>query len=300
MEETMNTSMEQTPTSDAFLEGLAEAEAPETADQPGEGTEEETPDTTGVETETEEGTHPNGEGGGADTPSETKGGAEGAEAETEDGSGERQKDAAPPSWDIKHMGEARTVTAAEITPELLQKGMDYDRVRERYDEAKPVMELLGQFAQSAGMSVTDYARYIRAETMKATGMSEAEAKRTMELEDREAAIAAKEAEGQQVREREELERTKVAEDVTEFAKAFPDVFAKAKDDPKVIPQSVWKDVRSGMSLSAAYSRYAVAQAQVQAETSAKNAANAARAAGSMRSAGNEGRNNDAFLDGFDD
>lgn len=312
MDEPMNTSAEQTPTSDAFLEGLDSTEAPEVADQPQEGTEEtlgETADTTEAETGAEDGTQPSAEGGDAAAPTETKEGADGAEAEAGvgEGTGEKQKDTAPTAWSIKHMGEQRTITAAEITPELLQKGMDYDRVRERYDEAKPIMEMFSQFAQKAGMSVTDYAKHIRAEAMRATGMSEAEAKRTVELEDREAAVAAREAEKQQAKQAEDQERTKVATDVAEFAKAFPDVFAKAKDNPNAIPQSVWEDVKAGMSLSAAYSRYAVREAEVkakeaqtQAQTVTKNATNATRSTGSLKSAGSDRKTADPFLDGFDD
>lgn len=311
MDEAMNASVEQEPTSDAFLEGLDDTKAPETADQQSEGAEEkpqeEATDTTGDETGAEEGTHLNGEGGDTDTPAETREGADGVEADLGDGAKEGRQDAAPQAWNIKHMGAERTITASEITPELLQKGMDYDRVRERYDEAKPIMEMFGQFAQKAGMSVTDYAKHIRAEAMRVSGMSEAEAKRTVELEDREAAVAVKEAEEQQAKQAEGLERTKVAGDVAEFAKAFPDVFAKAKDDPNAIPQSVWEDVKAGMSLSAAYSKYAVAEAeakaqeaQAQAQTAAKNATNAVRATGSLKSAGSDGKSADPFMEGFGD
>lgn len=307
MNEAMNTSVEQELTGDAFLEGLDNAEEPRTADQPEEGAEaetrEETPDTTGDATGADNGAHSSGEGKDADTPTDTGEGAEEAGADTGEGPGEGRKDEAPSSWNIKHMGAQRTITASEITPELLQKGMDYDRVRERYDEAKPMMEMFGQFAQRAGMSVTDYTKQIRAQAMRVAGMSEAEARRTVELEDREAAVAAREAEEQRTKEAESRERTKAATDVAEFAKAFPDVFAKAKDDPNVIAQRVWEDVKAGMSLSAAYSRYAVAEAEAkaqEAQTTAKNAANAARATGSLRSAGRDGKNADPFLDGFDD
>lgn len=85
-------------------------------------------------------------------------------------------------------------------------------------------------------------------------------------------------------------------DLASFATAFPEIFDRAKDDPGVIPQCVWDTMRSqGLSLTAAYARYVTGQAK----TAAGNQSNAARSTGSMRSAGNDGKNNDAFLSAFD-
>ena len=73
-----------------------------------------------------------------------------------------------------------------------------------------------------------------------------------------------------------------------------------------IPPEVWADVRSGMSLVSAYSRYAVSQANAKvkeaeqkASASAQNQRNAARTTGSMQSAGENIAGKDPFLDGWD-
>ena len=42
----------------------------------------------------------------------------------------------------------RTVGEAEMVT-LAQKGLDYDRIRGKYDEAKPVIEMFGEFARAA-------------------------------------------------------------------------------------------------------------------------------------------------------
>lgn len=85
-------------------------------------------------------------------------------------------------------------------------------------------------------------------------------------------------------------------DLASFAAAFPEVFAQARDNPGVIPQCVWDTMRSqGLSLTAAYARYTTEQAR----TAADNQGNAARSTGSMRSAGSDTKNNDAFLSAFD-
>lgn len=215
-------------------------------------------------------------------------------------------DAEEASWDLNYMGERRTMTAKEVTPELLQKGLDYDRVRGRYDEAKPVMDMFAQFAKQSGMSVSEYVTYIRTETKKNEGKSEEEARREVALEDREAAMAAKEQVAKEENDARAQNEAKIQADLREFAKAFPDVYEKAKGDPKAIPDEVWADVNSGkLSLTAAYSRYAVARAKAEAEAAAKtaatakqNEANASRSTGSMKSAGSDTVNKDPFLDGW--
>ena len=58
-----------------------------------------------------------------------------------------------------------------------------------------------------------------------------------------------------------------------------------------------------MSLVAAYAKYAVAKARndaaAQVAVAAKNDNNAARATGSMKSAGNDTKSRDPFLEGWD-
>jgi hypothetical protein len=208
-------------------------------------------------------------------------------------------------WNLRYMDNDKVVNEQEMVT-LAQKGLDYDRIRTKYDESKPVMELFTQFAKKSGMDVPAYVAYLRTQAKKADGMSEAEAQRTVELEDREAAVAAREearaereaAERQAEQAKASAEARRQA-DIEEFTKTFPDV---AKD-PKAIPASVWNDVKGGMSLVAAYARYAVAKAQsdaaAQVAVSVKNENNAARATGSMKSAGNDTKTRDPFLEGWD-
>lgn len=287
---------------DAFLQGFGDDDMPETEQAADQQTEQEEAQqqTEGAETTvTEE---------SAETAETESGAGETETTETEgDANAEQQKEAetAPISWTIKHMGESKTLAVTDITPELLQKGMDYDRIRGKYDEAKPVMEMFSEFAKSANMSVADYVKFIRTEAKKASGVSEAEAKRAVELEDREAAVAAKEAQQNEAATEKTAQDAKVQADLADFEKAFPTVYAEAKKDPKAIPQSVWDDVKTGMSLTAAYSRYALAKANeaIQAEKDKAAVAeqvrkNGARSTGSQRSAGNDSKNTDPFLEGF--
>ncbi len=215
----------------------------------------------------------------------------------------------PPAktWDIKHMGQQFTVTEDQITPELLQKAYDYDRVRGKYDEAKPVMEIFSELARSAGMNVADFAKSVRMEAKKAQGMTDADARRAVELEDREAAVSAAEAAKAAEEKERSAKNAQIREDLAMFERAFPDAYNKARGgDKTAIPQSVWDEVNRGVPLVAAYSRYVAAQAaesvkaaETKAAITAKNAANAARSSGSMKSAGNDAKTKDEFLSAFE-
>ena len=303
MEET-TTPVEQTAeTTDAFLEGwgdepgtpMSEADQPETQETETEGEQAEAP--AGEEQTQQEESAAGGEGadakpGGSDAP---------------EGTQNQATDTTPKTWTLRHLGEEKTVNEQELTA-LAQKGLDYDRIHDKYEEFRPVMELFNQSANKAGMSTKDYVAYIRQEMKKAAGMNAAEAKRAVELEDREAAVSAREAAEAEARKQQEeaAARDRTAEerrraDIEEFQKTFPD----AMKDPKAIPQEVWDGVRSGLSLVASYARWQVAQAKQEAANAAHQAAaaqqnhkNAGRSTGSMKSAGEESKSKDPFLEGW--
>lgn len=294
MEETTSTTVEQAQTSDSFMEGWNDEEptASEPENQPELQTEEDCAETEPTEEPAEAESHPTPEReAGGDTP----------------GTEHRIEADVPKRWTLNHLGENRQVDEAGMVV-LAQKGLDYDRIRGKWDEAKPVMELFGGFARQAGMSVADYVSYIRTQAKQQSGMSEAEAKRAVELEDREAAVAARESAEAELRTAQERRNlaannaeTRRRADILEFQKTFPDV---AKD-PKSIPPAVWADVNRGVSLTAAYARYALAQAQAaqksaerKADAAAQNQKNAGRSTGSMRTAGDSGKGRDPFAEGF--
>lgn len=296
MEENVSTAVEQEQTSDSFMEGWDEeptteheADQPEEVEESGAGAPEED----------------------HDAPTEQSGQetAGGAGENEESAQGDQPVDAVPKSWALNHLGEVREYGEADMVV-LAQKGLDSERVREKWDEAKPVMELFRDFAKQAGMSVADYVSHIRTQAKQAGGMSEAEARRAVELEDREAAVAAREAEdaARQATQNQAQEASRTAEsrrraDILEFQKTFPD----AAKDPKSIPREVWADVNRGMSLVSAYSKHAVAQAKAaqqaaeqKVEAVTRNQKNADRSTGSMKTAGDGSKGRDPFMDGFMD
>lgn len=294
----IETNMEQMANQqDAFLEGWepADQQETETAEMDTVETEVETDevDEKAAVEQAEETTEANTE-----TATET----EETATETEETAAESATEA---SWIVNYMGKQETLTKADITPELLQKGRDYDRIRAKYDEAKPVMELFTAFAEKANMSVMDYAKHLRAEAKRAEGLSEAEAARAIDIEDREAALAAKEAAEKNEQQAKETEAAKVRADLELFGKLYPDVYEQAKGNPSAIPKSVWDEVHAGESLAVAYKKYADMQAveamkqmQVRVAAAEQSAKNTGRSTGSMKSAGNDTKNTDAFLEGW--
>ena len=306
MENESQITQETTETTDGFLDGWGEQDSESTADTQSETT----PAQDQVQTDSgsQQETPAEGQGeAGSQTQPETTGGDAGGENAQQQAEAQPKADA-PKMWTLRHMDEVRQVGEADMVV-LAQKGMDYDRIRSKYDESKPVMELFGSFAKQAGMSISDYLSAIRTQAKQASGMSEAEAKRAVDLEDREAAVSAREAEeAQRQSSANQAAQAKAAADarrsadIAEFQKLFPD----AAKDPKAIPQEVWANVQSGMTLVSAYSKYAVEQANAarqaaeqKASAASQNQANASRATGSMASAGENTGSKDPFLAGWD-
>lgn len=286
---------------DAFLDGWGDEQTAQDAPETSETAEGE--DTAEEETEPAsetEGAQSVPDGGAAETAAEA-----GAEAQTE--STEQKADAPEKTWTLRHMDETKNVGEAEMVT-LAQKGMDYDRIRAKYDESKPAMEILSIFAKQKGVSVADYVSFLRTEAKKADGLSEAEARRSIELEDREAAVTAREAE--QAAERQAAEQANAAAnaaaqrrkaDIDEFAREYPDVAR----NPDAIPKEVWDAVAAGSSLTVAYAKYTAKQAREEAErtrsaaqAAQQNIKNAARSTGSMQSAGQNAGGRDPFLEGW--
>lgn len=284
---------------DSFMDGWEETSP--AGEEPEDGTEETGGDQTG---------EPEPEQSGENGPQGAAGPADGEQSGGEAGGDQTGKapvqQEQPRTWTLNHLGTPVTASEADMVT-LAQKGLDYDRIRQGYDEAKPVLSLFQDFAKRAGIPVQEYLARIRAQAKQAEGMSAEEARRTVDLEDREAVVAAKEEirRSQEMAERQELARRQAADtrmqaDLREFREVFPEAAA----DPASIPQEVWAEVRSGRTLVAAYAKYhetkAAAEAAERAAVEEKNRQNAARAVGSMRSAGEDGGSKDPFLEGWNE
>lgn len=163
---------------------------------------------------------------------------------------ETKEKAETDQFELKHLDEKRTVNRDEVIA-LAQKGMDYDRIRAKYDEMKAGEtqrnaheSFLKELAESAGQSVEDMIDSARARMLVNKAATEGKT-----LSEDDAMAQVKQA-------RTAAEQTETAEKPTEkpteadketdrqqsflrFSREFPEV--KAED----IPGEVWKDFAEG-------------------------------------------------------
>ena len=205
---------------------------------------------------------------------------------------------------LKHMDQVRRVTREEAQA-LAQKGMDYDRIREERDqlktyerEHKAAVDLVESYARRLNMQVGEYLDYCRQQELMQGGMAEGDAKKTVQLERREADVARREQARQAEQQRRESEqrvqdeaRARLDRDVKEFMRVFPGV--KASDVSKEVFQAAQKD---GIGLVAAYAMHKAKAAESALEAERTNADNRSRSTGSLqKSEGAKPKIQDEFL-----
>lgn len=213
---------------------------------------------------------------------------------------------------LKHLGEEKAVSRDEVVA-LAQKGMDYDRIREKWDGVKDDIQrlrmyenFLGNLAKARGESgdtIADIEALID-ETNIRTLMARAEA-RGEELTPAAAAAQAVKMRTEfapigAATDPEEARQEKSQREVARFLESYPDV--KAED----IPKEVWEAMNENDGdLLGAYQRYENKQLKNELKNLKKELEdvkqqkkNKARSTGSTKSVGSSaGR--DAFEEGWD-
>lgn len=194
------------------------------------------------------------------------------------------------SFVLKYMGEEKEVSREEAIA-LAQKGMDYDRIKGKLDEANQLakshaemVEFVNSLASEMGLEPAAFMLEVQAGNIaKKENISIEEAKRKLELDRREKAIAAKEQEAQSKNEAANAanaQREKIRAELAEFAKAYPNV--KADSIPTEVFQTAAKQ---GVGLTAAYAMHEAKEAKAALEAEKQNAKNKARAVGSSSTSG---------------
>lgn len=211
---------------------------------------------------------------------------------------------------LKHLGEEKTVNREEVTA-LAQKGMDYDRIRGKYDELTTenaalkeqmgdydrAKEQLGYFtdlAKASGMSLEELivqTMAAQAASKNGTDIATEVPKARLELERR--ALEKEKADWQKAKGAEqtaadaEAERqAKINADIELFMAEFPEA---AKDIKNNVPQEVWDAVNANNStLTAEYRKYTAKQMdaeiknlKAQLEQATQNEKNKSRSTGSQ-------------------
>ena len=218
--------------------------------------------------------------------------------ETEPTETEQPKDDGADQYlELKHLGEVKKVTKDEATV-LAQKGMDYDRIHGKLDEANTELaklkgyesflkELQGDFA-----SIEDLMNDTRAR-VKADkeGISYEDALAKV----KEANKPKEEPAPQPTITKESVFEQMAQESITAFLQKYPTVKADK------IPKEVWDDMQLTHNLVASYERYTAMQKLAQEnETLRKNAENKARSIGSMKSSGSKSQRDEIDEMWYDD
>ena len=290
-------------TSSAFDEGWDDDDKPETFDDgQGDGdAEPEEPDTAeeseGTEADADQQEADGNEGGETDASSE-------AESKGDEGSSDQGE-----SFLLKHLGEEKSVGRDEVVA-LAQKGLDYDRIREKWDGIKDDVaklrmyeNFLAELAEARGGDIESLIDETRTRSL----LARAEAKGENLTPAAAAAMAVKMrtdfTPANTGADPEEARQEKSQREITRFLQAYPEV--PATD----IPKEVWDDVRdengANGDLLGAYRGWEnkklseeIKQLKKQLEEKEQKAKNKARSTGSTKSVGSSaGR--DAFDEGWD-
>lgn len=146
------------------------------------------------------------------------------------------------SYTLKHLDEVRTVSRDKVI-ELAQKGLDYDRVRAKLESAR---DRLADFESwmsevSGGKPPEEFRDELSARSLAEREGIEFDAALERVRSGRSARTGAGGSDG-----------SRAKREVREFFAAHPDAAAKLVSDRGAIPDEVWRRVRAGESLSAAW------------------------------------------------
>lgn len=293
MDETMTTTTETTETTADYGEWNVDdiiAEVNGYGDDDGApGADEET-ETTDTETET---------GADAETPADDTDAADAGDKP------EGEPEAEPPApepetFTLKHLDEVRTVNRDEVVS-LAQKGMDYDRIRGKLDDASAELKDIKDWFQkyTNGQDFNAFRDNVEANQMATQlGIDKATALERIKLDRERKALDAERQKAADAENEAEAQKRRAADDIREFSEKFPEVAAKMVNDKTAIPQEVWDAVKRGERLVDAYDRYNVKQTiealqkrnrelEEQAKVREQNKKNAARSTGSQKSDGDD-------------
>lgn len=242
----------------------------------------------------------------ADQPAEEAKGEGEPEADEKAGAEEKTDQ----SFELKHLDETRTVDREEVIA-LAQKGMDYDRIREKYDAAKEILawheenqdsvRFLEELAKEQGMSLSEMVDATRAQIMSNKTRQSLEVCKGIVANERKAAELERRQKAMESSAKEVTDQAKAKEKMEADVKAFAAAYPEQAKDPNAIPKEVWDAVHQGETLVNAYRAYEnrqlkeqLAKEKAEAEKRKQEEKNKARSTGSQKSAGQRSE-----MDAFD-
>lgn len=187
-------------------------------------------------------------------------------------------------YTVKVLGEEKEMTLDELKTNA-QKGMDYDRIKQKYNDLKSQYGEIEQAAKLSGMSVQDFLK----QTMQGLQAAEMERIKHKYIEqgyddETASAFADKDLEIQKIQN--ELKKTipdeteqRQREDVERFNQLYPDVTEKDLSD------QVFEDISNGMSLIEAYQKQLLKEKEKEIKIKEKEKENRLKSVGSVASVG---------------
>lgn len=208
--------------------------------------------------------------------------------------------------DIRYNGQNQTLNREQATT-LAQKGMNYDKINEKLQQAlnNPVLKVLESNAKKAGMSVEDYANRMAQfqDTMNIQQIAKEFQSQNPDVSDavatkyanevyknRLADIAKQDAEAAKASE--QAEQNKLIAEVQAFTQRFPDV------DIEKLPADVIDDINAGTPLMEAYLSYENQQLRNRLSNHDTNAKNKNNSVGKVSDNSGSGKGTDPFLEGL--
>lgn len=215
----------------------------------------------------------------------------------------------PEEFTLKHLDETKTVGRDEVIS-LAQRGLDYDRVKEKLTAANEQLaalqgaderlEFFKTLADSQGKTLDQFieatAAAVRAEEKQIPYEA---ALREVQFDFEKKKFAKEKTDWEQKQsDRQTADETRNA-DIEAFMRQYPD----AAKDPQSIPKEVWEDVKQSGSLVASYGRYLdkqkdakIAELTRQLEQQKQHNANKQRSTGSQSTDNSSAK--DALFDSY--
>ena len=206
-----------------------------------------------------------------------------------------------PTFELKYLGEVKTVKQDEVV-KLAQQGLDYDRIRAKYDEIKAEMEqyadvdegiaYIKEISESVGKPVNKFVEDLRINALVEAGWDTANAREKVAFDRAKRLDAAKQSKTDRAAKMDADKKAERELQYKEFSNRFPDV------KPEEIPPEVFADMESGKRLSDAYELHSsktgnkalsekVDALTKEIEALKKNAENSAKTVGSKATDGNQ-------------
>lgn len=215
-----------------------------------------------------------------DTPSstDTKGLQE--SQQTTDNTSQQESD--KPSFKVKHLHEEKVIGYDEA-PTYIQKGLDYDRVKSKYEDSKPVISFVERLAKQNNMSVPEYLQAVE-EYERNQEIESLASQSNIDTELAEELYLLREERKQRETQKQQYERESMEkQEYIDFLNEFPEI-----KSPEDVPKEVWEIKRKhpSISMTDAYIRHERNQLKAKLSATETNQKNASSSTGSLTGNGN--------------